>query len=70
MSIEIPFLIYNYAICSPLAQMVACLPLVQQARGSIPRGVVNFHLKIVNLWARRDGNVHFLIARLYITGLN
>ena len=29
-----------------LAQMVACLPLVQQAWGSIPGGVVNFHLKI------------------------
>ena len=25
-----------------LAQMVACLPLVQQIRGSIPGGVVNF----------------------------
>ena len=25
-----------------LAQMVACLPLVQQVRGSIPGGVVNF----------------------------
>ena len=31
-----------------LAQMVACLPLVQQVRGSIPGGVVNFHLKIFN----------------------
>ena len=53
-----------------LAQMVACLPLVQQIRGSIPGGVVNFHLKIVNLWARKGGDVHFLIARLYITGLD
>ena len=35
------------------AQMVACLPLVQQVRGSIPGGVVNFHLKIFNLGARR-----------------
>ena len=25
-----------------LAQMVACLPLVQRVRGSIPGGVVNF----------------------------
>ena len=25
-----------------LAQMVACLPLVQQVRGLIPGGVVNF----------------------------
>ena len=32
-----------------LAQMVAFLPLVQQVRGSIPGGVVNFHLKIFNL---------------------
>ena len=32
--------------------MVACLPLVQQVRGSIPGGVVNFHLKIFNLGAR------------------
>ena len=54
------------------AQKVACLPLVQQVRGSIPGGIVNFHLKIFNLGARRDGDVHFLIARLYITspGLN
>ena len=49
-----------------LAQMVACLPLVQQVGGSIPGGVglVNFHLKIFNLGARRGGDVHFLIARL------
>ena len=32
-----------------LAQMVECLPLVQQVRGSISGGVVNFHLKIFNL---------------------
>ena len=53
-----------------LAQMVACLPLVQQVRGSIPGAVINFHLKIFNLGARRGGDVHFLIARLYITGLD
>ena len=35
-----------------LPQMVACLPLVQQVRGSIPSGVVNFHLKVFNLRAR------------------
>ena len=52
-----------------LAQMVACLPLVQQIRGSIPCGAVNFQLKIFNLWARRGGDVHFLIARLYVTVL-
>ena len=50
-----------------LAQMVACLPLVQQVRGSIPGGVVNFQ---INLRARRGGDVHFLIARLYIIGLD
>ena len=43
-----------------LAQMVVCLPLVQEVRGSIPDGVVNFHLKIFNLGARRGGDVHFL----------
>ena len=47
-----------------LAQMVACLPLAQQVRGSIPGEVANFHLKIFNLEAKRDGDVHFLIARL------
>ena len=50
-----------------LAQMVACLPLVQRVRSSIPGGVVNPRLTIFNLGARRDGDVHFLIARLYIT---
>ena len=40
-----------------LAQMVACLFLVQQVRGSIPG-------------ARRGGDVHYLIARLYITVLD
>ena len=53
-----------------LAQMVACLPLVQQVRGSILGGVVNFNLKIFNLGARRGRDVHFLITRLYITGLD
>ena len=41
-----------------LAQVVAYL-LVQRVRGSIPGGVVNFHLKIFNLGARRDGDVPF-----------
>ena len=37
--------------------------------GFDPDGVVNFHLKIFNLGARRGGgDVHFVIARLYITG--
>ena len=35
--------------------------------GFDPGGVVNFHLKIFNLGARGGGDVHFLIARLYIT---
>ena len=47
--------------------MVACLPLVQQVRGSIPGEVVNFNLKIFNLGARRGGDVQFLIDR---PGLN
>ena len=50
--------------------MVAYLPLAQHVRGSIPGGVVNFHLKIFNLGARMGGDVHFLIARLYITGVD
>ena len=42
-------------VCSQLAelaQMVACLPLVQQVRGSIPGRAVNFNLKTFNLRAR------------------
>ena len=50
--------------------MVAYLPLVQQVQGSTSGGVVNFHLKIFNLEARRGGDVHILIARLYITVLD
>ena len=61
--------IIPYRLAS-LAQMVACLPLVQQVRVSIPGGVVNFNLKIFNLGARRGRDVHFLIARLYITALD
>ena len=37
------------------------------ATGSIPDGVANFHLKIFKHRAKRGGDVHFLIARLYIT---
>ena len=61
---------YIKSLLAALAQMVACLPLVQQVPGLIPGGVVNFHLKIFNLGARRGGDVHFLIARMYITGLD
>ena len=58
----------NYSFA--LAQMVVYLPLVQQVRGSITGVVVNFNLKIFNLGARWGGDVHFLIARLHITGLD
>ena len=57
-----------YIKLAALAQMVAYLPLVQRVWGSTPGGVVNFHLKIFNLGARRGGDVHFLITRLYIIG--
>ena len=40
-----------------LTQIVACLPLVQRVRGLIPGKLVNFHLKIFDLGARRDGDV-------------
>ena len=49
-----------------MAQMVARLPLVQQVRGSILGGVVNFHLKIFNLGARRGGDVHMLRRRIVL----
>ena len=48
----------------------ACLPLVQRVRDAIPGRIVNFLLKIFNLGARRGGDVHFLIARLHVTGLD
>ena len=57
-------------LLTALARMVACQSLVQQVRGSVTGGVVNFHLKIFKLGARRGGDVHFLIARLYITVLD
>ena len=53
-----------------LAQMVAHLPLVQRVRDSIPGEVVNFHLKNFKLQTRRGGDVQFLIAGLYIIGLD
>ena len=43
---------------------------VSGSAGSIPGEVVNFHLKSFNLGAKRGGDVYFLIARLYITGLD
>ena len=59
-------------LSAALTQMLARLSLVQRVRVSIPGKVVNFHfhLKIFNFGARRQGNVHFLIARLYITGMD
>ena len=45
------------AIAAALAYMVACFPLVQLDRGSIPGEVVNFNLKIFNLGVRRTGGV-------------
>ena len=57
----------NFSMLAALTQMVSCLPLVQRVRSSIPGGVLNIHLKIFSLGARRGGDVHFLIARLYIT---
>ena len=60
--------LHNLNQLALLVQMVACLPLVQQVRGSIPGGVV--HLKIFYLGTRRGGDVRFLIARVYITGLD
>ena len=53
-----------------LAQMVAYLSLVQRVWGSIPGEVIYFRLKIFNCGARNGGDVHFLIARLYITSLD
>ena len=38
--------------------------------GFDPQHSSNFHLKIFNLGARRGGDVHFRIARLYITDLD
>ena len=51
------FKMYFLVELATLAQMVASQPLVQQVRGSI-------------LGARRGGDVNFLMARLYITGLD
>ena len=38
--------------------------------GFDPRQVSKFYLKIFNLGARRGGDIHFLIARLYIAVLD
>ena len=69
-ALELMFYKKTFSVILQKAQMVACLPLIQQDRGSISGGVVHFHLKIFNRGARRGGDVNFLIARLYITGLD
>ena len=56
---SLAFHLYSNKLAA-LAQMVACLSLVQQVRGSIPGEVVNFNLKIFNLGARRGGDVCML----------
>ena len=38
--------------------------------GFDPRRGSKFSLKIFNLWARRGGDVHFLINRLHITSMD
>ena len=38
--------------------------------GFDPRRGSNFNLKFPNLGARRGGDVHFVISRLYIAGLD
>ena len=53
-----------------LALMVARVFLIQQVRGSIPGGVVFFHLKNFNLGVRRGRDVHFLIARSVMLNLS
>ena len=50
---------YNNFTLAALAQMVACLPLVRQVRGSIPGGVLNFNLKIFNLGVRKGWRCTF-----------
>ena len=42
--------IYNSFELAMLAEMVACLPLVQQVRGSIPGRVVNFQPQGLEGW--------------------
>ena len=53
-------------IFAVLAQMVACLPLVQRVRGSIHGEIENYHTKILNLGARSGGDVQHSAARLCI----
>ena len=47
---------------SALAQMVVCLPLVWLVQGSIPSEVKKFIMKILNLGARKGGDVQLLIT--------
>ena len=57
-SVNFVTFILNYTFAA-LAQIVVCLPLVQQGRGSIPGGVVNFPFEIFNLETRRGGDVTY-----------
>ena len=52
--------IYIYCVC-------VC---VREGSAQILGGVVNFHLKILNLGARRGGDLQLLIVRLCIYGLD
>ena len=77
--------LYLWKVCSRLTPVLIFLENARRAgsdgsmsaSGSAGPGfdprrgrVVNFHLKIFNSGARRGGDVHFLIARLYITVLD
>ena len=51
-NVKMKIIIYTPTFCTvlaALAQVVACLPLVQRVQGSIPGGAVNFYLKIFKL---------------------
>ena len=50
--------------CTALAQTVASLPLVQRVWSSIPGVFKIFITKIINLGARKGGNLQLLIATL------
>ena len=53
---------YTLFLDFTLAQTVACLSLVEQVQCSIPSGVKNFLMKILNLVARRGGDLQLIIA--------
>ena len=49
-----------------------CDTIMETSRraGSDPRRGSKFSFENFNLWARRGGDVHFIIVRLYITVLD